>query len=221
MFLGESPLFILDLIGVAVFAISGALAAGRKSLDWFGVMVIAVVTAIGGGTLRDILLDQHPIFWIADPGYLVVICSTALFTLIYIRQPKWHGKVTVTLGPRKITPGKALLIADALGLALFCITGTQIAESHQLHPIIAVVMGTMTGVAGGVIRDVLSNDVPLILQRDIYASAALAGSTVYLIIQFLGGSISLAMGMGMTVVVVLRMMAILWGLRLPVFRLPQ
>jgi uncharacterized membrane protein YeiH len=157
-------LYLLDLLGVAVFAVSGALAAGRKGLDMLGVIVIAVVTAVGGGTLRDLLLDRHPIFWIADPTYLVVISVSALLTLSYVR--------------RRPPPGNSLLIADALGLALFTIMGAQIAEGAGLSPIIIVLMGTMTGVAGGVLRDVLSAEVPFILRRDLYATAAIAGASL-------------------------------------------
>jgi uncharacterized membrane protein YeiH len=198
---------LLDLFGVAIFAISGALAAGRKSLDLLGVVVIAVVTAIGGGTLRDLLLDRHPIFWIADPTYLVVISIAAWLTLGYVRV--------------RPPPRNSLLIADALGLALFTMTGTQIAEAAGLSPIIAVLMGTITGVAGGVIRDVLCAEVPLILRRDIYATASIAGASLYLIVQAIGLGRPAAVSVGITAVTLLRLLAILRGLRLPVFRLPQ
>lgn len=200
-------IYLLDLFGVAVFAISGVLAAGRKSLDLLGVIVIAVITAIGGGTLRDVLLDRHPIFWIADPTYLIVISIAALLTLIYVR-----------LRPR---PGNSLLIADALGLAIFTIIGARIAEAAGLSPIIVVLMGTITGVAGGVLRDVLSAEVPLILRRDIYATAAIAGASLYLIVQEIGLGPSAAAAIGIAAVALLRLLAILRGLRLPVFRLPQ
>jgi len=198
--------YIFDLAGVFVFAISGSLAAGKKGLDLLGVIVIAVVTAIGGGTLRDILLDHHPIFWIKDPGYLVVILLASLFTLFYVRLKK--------------PPLKALLIADALGLAFFTITGTQIAESSNLHPIILVVMGTMTGVVGGVLRDILSAEVPLILRRDIYATAAITGSIIYLVLQSLGVEADIAAMVAIGTIFILRLLAIVWGVRLPVFRLP-
>lgn len=198
--------YLFDLAGVFVFAISGALSAGRKGLDLLGVMVISVVTAIGGGTLRDILLGRHPIFWIADPDYLYVIIAAALFTIFYVRMRK--------------PPGNALLIADALGLAFFTLTGTQIAESANLQPIIIVIMGTMTGVAGGVIRDVLSAEVPLILRRDIYATAAISGSLIYLILKYIGVQGDIAFSTGLIIVVILRLLAIIKGLRLPVFKLP-
>src|SRR5688500_6870320 len=127
--------YLLDLVGVGVFAISGALAAGRKSLDLLGVVVIAVVTAIGGGTLRDLLLDRHPIFWIADPLYVVVIACAALATVAWTRRFR--------------PPVNMLVIADALGLALFSVAGAQIAQDAGVSPVIVVIMGTMTGTAGG------------------------------------------------------------------------
>src|SRR5690606_23714104 len=127
--------------------------AGRKSLDLLGVLVISVVTAIGGGTLRDLLLDRHPIFWIDQPIYLIVISVAALLTLAYVRV--------------RPPPGNSLLLADAFGLALFTVTGAQIAEGAGLSPIIIVIMGTMTGVAGGALRDVLCAEVPLIRRRDV------------------------------------------------------
>jgi uncharacterized membrane protein YeiH len=200
--------YVLSLVGVAVFAASGALAAGRKGFDLLGVMVIAGVTAIGGGTIRDVLLDRHPIFWIADPWQLVVILGAALLTLIYVRfrRPPWT----------------ALLIADALGLALFTISGAQVAEQRGLPGIIVVVMGTMTGSAGGVLRDILSGEVPLLLrQGELYATAAIAGVIVYLLAQAGGCAPTLAALLGMSTVAAVRFAAILWKLRLPVFRLPE
>ncbi len=198
---------LLDLVGVAVFAVSGALAAGRKGLDLFGVLVIASLTAVGGGTVRDLLLDRHPIFWIAEPTYLIVIGVAALLTLFYVRI--------------RPPPGNALLLADALGLALFSLSGAQIAEAAGLSPIIAVLMGTITGVAGGVLRDVLCAEIPLILRRDIYATAAIAGISLYLLAELAGVSRPWAFALGMAVVVVLRVSAIVWGLRLPTFKLPE
>ena len=199
--------YLLDLIGVAVFAVSGALAAGRKSLDLLGVLVVAIVTAIGGGTVRDLLLDRHPIFWIADPTYLVVITIAAALTVVYVRL--------------RAPPGNSLLIADALGLALFTITGARIAEAAGHPALIVVLMGTITGAAGGVLRDVLTAEVPLILRRDIYATAAVAGASLYLVAQALGVPGPVAGIIGMATVAVLRVLAIVFGLRLPVFELPQ
>ncbi len=200
-------LYVLDLIGVAVFAISGALAAGRQSLDLLGVLVIASVTAIGGGTLRDLLLNRHPIFWIRNPVYLVVIWAAALLTVFY-----------VGLYP---PPDNALRLADAAGLALFAMSGAQIAEAAGLSPIIVVLMGTMTGVAGGVLRDILTAQIPLILRGEIYATAAIVGIALYLVLQALGVNRAWAFGTGLIAVVALRLLSIVWGLSLPVFRVPR
>lgn len=200
--------YLLSLLGVGVFAVSGALAAGRKSLDLLGVVVIAVVTAIGGGTVRDLLLDRHPIFWIQETEYLVVILAAALFTLVYVRFRE--------------PPERALLIADALGLALFTISGTQLAEAAGLSGMIAVIMGVITGVAGGIVRDVLTAEIPLILRRgNLYATAAIAGATVYLILKAVDVPRPVPSLTGMSVVVLLRFAAILWDLQLPVFTVPD
>ena len=121
----------------------------------------------------------------------------------------------------KIPPRRALLIADALGLAFFTIAGTQIAEGANLSPFISVIMGAITGVAGGVFRDILSAEVPLILRRDIYATAAFCGSIIYLLLEsFIDNSIFPVI-ISITTIVVLRLLAIVWGLRLPVFKLPK
>jgi uncharacterized membrane protein YeiH len=201
-------LYLLDLIGVAVFAVSGALVAGRKHFDLLGVAVIATVTAIGGGTIRDVLLDRHPVFWIRDPTYLLVILLAAALTILYARLRK--------------PPGISLLIADALGLALFTISGAQVAEERNLPGIIVVLMGTITGTAGGLLRDVLSAEVPLLLrQADLYATAAIAGATAYLMVQAAGLETAPAALVGMVTIVGLRLAAILWRLRLPVFRVPE
>jgi len=199
--------YVLNLLGVAVFAISGALAAGRKGMDFLGVIVIAAITAVGGGTLRDLLLNRHPIFWISDPTYLYAIAGAALFTLCYVRV--------------KSPPENALLWADAMGLALFTISGTRIGETAGLSPIILVLMGTMTGVAGGVMRDILCVEIPLILRRDLYATAAIAGSSMYLLLKTAGCPLPWAVGLGMATVFGIRLLGMLTGMQLPIFRLPN
>jgi uncharacterized membrane protein YeiH len=202
-----SLLFVLNLLGAAVFAVSGVLAAGRKSLDLLGVVVIAIVTAIGGGTIRDLLLDRHPIFWLREPEHLLVIVSAAFLTLGYLRFRR--------------PPERSLLIADALGLALFTIGGTQVAVAAELPAIIAVIMGVITGVAGGVVRDILTAEIPLILRRGhLYATASITGATLYLLLVSAGVPRPLPALIGMVSVVLLRFASILWGLQLPVFALP-
>jgi uncharacterized membrane protein YeiH len=200
--------YVLDLLGVGVFAISGVLAAGRKNLDVLGVAVIAVVTAIGGGTLRDVLLDRHPIFWIADSAYLWVILAASGITLGYLRF--W------------IASRRALLVADALGLAFFTISGVQITQQAGHSDPIALLMGTITGVAGGVLRDVLTAEIPLIFRPGrLYATAALAGAGLYLLLEGRGVSMEAAGLAGMGATAGLRLAAIFWRLELPAVRLPD
>jgi uncharacterized membrane protein YeiH len=199
---------IIDLLGVGVFAVSGVLSAGRKSLDWLGVAVIAIVTAIGGGTLRDLLLDRHPIFWIADPSYLLVILGATLLTLVYVRF--------------RVPGRRALLVADAFGLAFFTISGTQIAQQAGLSGVPAVLMGTITGVAGGMLRDVLCAEIPLILRRgQLYASSAIIGATLYLLLERSGAHRDAAALAGMAVIALVRFAAIAWRLELPVLSLEE
>lgn len=196
--------YILDLFGVAVFAISGALVAGSKRLDLLGVVAIAAVTAIGGGTLRDVLLDRHPVFWISDPIYLYVILGAAAGAILYTRRFR--------------PPERLLLVADSFGLALFTISGAQVAEASGLSGIAVVLMGTLTGVAGGAIRDVLTAEIPMILRRgQIYATAAIAGAAFYLVLQRAGVDRTAAALLGMSAVGAIRFIAIVWKITLPVF----
>jgi uncharacterized membrane protein YeiH len=198
---------LFSMLGVAVFAASGALAAGRKNFDLLGVVTIALVTAVGGGTLRDLLLDRHPIFWVKDPSHLTAILAGAALTLAYVRFRR--------------PPLAALAVADALGLALFTISGARVAEEKGLPGLTVVVMGAVTGSAGGVLRDVLSGEVPLLFrQTDLYATAAIAGAALYLVVQNVGVGPEPASYLGMAAVAGLRFAAIRWRLRLPVFRVP-
>lgn len=198
---------ILDLAGVGVFAVSGALAAGRKSLDLLGVVVIALVTSIGGGTLRDMLLNRTP-FWLHDPLFISVIVGAALATVLIARF--------VT------PPEKALQLADALGLALFGISGAQIAEQAGLPGATIVVMATVTAVFGGVLRDVLCAEIPMILRKgNIYATAVIAGATLYVLLQSGGMVRETAALIGMAAIAALRIAAIYFNLTLPVFNLRE
>lgn len=199
-------LYLLDLAGVLVFAISGALAAGRKNLDWFGVIAIATVTAIGGGTIRDVLLDRHPIFWISDPTYLGVTSLSAL------------GVIALTRQGRRPIHDRALQIADALGLAFFAVGGTQIALSLGYDYGTVIVMAALTGTAGGVVRDLLLNEIPHILRRDIYATAAIAGASLYDLLHWLHVGRNISTVAAMALIVGLRLAAIYGKLNLPRYR---
>jgi uncharacterized membrane protein YeiH len=193
---------LADYAGVAVFAVSGALAAARRGLDLLGVIVIAMVTAIGGGTVRDVLLDRQ-VFWIAHSTHLWVILAAALGTIAWTR--------------RFTPPERALVVADALGLAFFTISGARIAEGLEHSGIVVVLMGTLTGVAGGVARDVLSAEIPLIFRKgQIYATAAIAGATLYLVLKaWLPVEVAALAGMGC--IAAIRFAAIAFNLQLPVY----
>ena len=201
--LPDMALYLLDLFGIAVFAVSGALTAGRKGMDLFGAAVVAVVTAIGGGTVRDVLLDNHPVFWIEDPLYLAVILGATGATLLYARANE--------------PPRISLLVADAFGLAVFTFIGARTAFEAGVPVPIVVLMGAITGAAGGVMRDVLCAEVPLILRRDVYATAAIAGATVFVLLTRLAFSDPLVAVLSVSTVFLLRLTAIRLDLHLPRF----
>lgn len=195
--------YLLDLAGVAVFAASGVMAARDRGLDLFGVLAVATLTAIGGGTLRDVLLNRHPIFWVTDPWYLVVILIAAMLTVLYARG--------------RSAPSPILLWADALGLAFFTLSGARLANVAGHPALVVVVMGTMTGVTGGMLRDVVTAHVPLIMKREVYATAAIVGASIYLVLLWAGAPEAAAFGGGAFVVAALRLGAIRYGLHLPSF----
>jgi uncharacterized membrane protein YeiH len=195
-------LHYLDLLGTVVFAITGLLAASRKQLDLFGAIVIAMVTAIGGGTLRDIILDQ-PVFWVSQPIYIYVIVVSALFMFFYARF--------------RPAPMRLLLLLDALGLAVFTVIGAQKAMALGLSDPIIIMTGIMTGVAGGVIRDVLVGEVPLILRKEIYATASFLGASVFVLLNDYLHQGEWAIVIAVLVVFGLRLMAIIGNYSLPVF----
>ena len=192
--------YLLDLAGVSVCAVTGCLAAARKQLDLFGAVVFAVLTGVGGGTLRDLLLDV-PVFWIQKPIYVIAAATSGLITFIWMRYQR--------------VPHGTLRIADALALGFFTVLGTEKALSFEAHPAIAIVMGLLTGVAGGAIRDLLAAETPMILGREIYATASLLGGTLLVGLQFLGVSADLAWIPAFLATVGLRLAAIRWDLRLP------
>lgn len=178
-----SLVFTLEMLGTAAFAISGALAASRKRMDIFGFCVLALMPAVGGGTIRDIIIDRVPVFWVSDNRYIAIAVIAALVVFF---AP--HRKP----GSRR----QLLIWADALGLALFAALGTEVCLQHNTGPLVAVMLGVTTAVTGGMIRDVICNEVPLILSREIYATAAFAASLAYVLADSLalGGNVSLAAG---------------------------
>ena len=196
-------LYWFDLAGVAVFAASGALVASRKQMDLVGFGLIATVTGIGGGTLRDLLLDR-PVFWIQQPVY-VVLC-VALATALFFVAPYIQRRYPV------------LLWADALGLALFAMLGADIALDQGAGAVAAAVMGVMTATFGGLIRDVLCNEIPLILRREIYATAAAFGATVFILLTWLDLPSPVAEFGSIAAGFSLRALGLIQGWSLPVYK---
>ncbi|MBU1620732.1 MAG: trimeric intracellular cation channel family protein [Gammaproteobacteria bacterium] len=192
-----------DLLGIAVFAISGTLAAWRKQMDGFGVIVLATVTAIGGGTLRDLILDS-PVIWLTNNSYFLAIFAAAILTILLVRN-------------RLVIPNNTLQIADAIGLAFFVIMGTQKALDHGTSDFVAIMLGTMSGVCGGMIRDVLCREIPMVFRGELYAITCIFGGLVYVQLLGFGMAQMPAMLAGMVALLALRLAAIRWHLTIPVF----
>ncbi len=194
-------IYVFDIIGTFAFAISGALVASKKDFDLFGVVIIAFVTAVGGGMTRDVLINAHPINWIGDLNYIWTILAAVVFTFLF---------------KSKIAPlSKTMFLFDTIGIGVFTLLGTQKGLSYNLHPFIAVVMGMVSSVIGGVIRDVLTNEVPLIFKKEIYASACLAGGTMYLVTNHFELAENLQYIATIVTVIVIRLLAVKFHLRLP------
>lgn len=195
---------LLGLFGIAVFAVSGALDAARKEMDVLGFMLIGTVTGLGGGTIRDVLLGNVPVYWIMDATYVGLCMFMSLLT--YFIAPKLESRA------------KALIWMDALGLALFCVTGTQIAASIGAPPLICVCMGVVTASFGGIIRDVLCGYDLVLGNRELYVTTAVAGGSIYWILHWVGMLESIAMLGGFLAAFCLRSAAIIWGFSLPSYR---
>lgn len=190
----------LDLFGVFVFAVSGALAADRKGMDLFGVCMIALMPAIGGGTVRDLILDA-PVFWVQEPLPVLVALGA--------------GVATFLLAPRLTSRLRLLVWADAFGLSLFAVLGAQKALALTGSPLIAIMMGVTTGVVGGMIRDVVCNELPLVLSREIYATAAFAGAGAYCLLAWLDVPAAPSLWASIAVAFAVRAAGLIWGLTLP------
>jgi uncharacterized membrane protein YeiH len=198
-------IFSLQMAATMVCAVGGALAAGRKRLDMVGVVFVSFVAAVGGGSLRDLLLDRNPVFWLAQPSYLTVSLAAGALTWIYICR--WRA------------PVRFLSFVDAFGLALFTISGIQIAQEMGQSVPICLVMGVITGVAGGLFRDLLCGEIPSIFKSgELYASAALLGGVAFFLVERLGADPRLSALVGAGTVVGLRLAALQLGWRLPVLK---
>ncbi len=196
-----SVIYFLDLFGTFVFAVSGAILAMRKKMDIFGVIVVGFVTAVGGGTFRDLLLGKTPVFWLHDKYYFIVILCGTVATFLF----------SATI----LKVENMLRIADAIGLGTFTIIGIEVGLNSNLSPLFAVMMGIITASFGGAVRDVVCQEIPLILSREIYATACLIGGMIYFFLKWLGLNHSLTISVSVFIIITVRMISIRLNWSLP------
>lgn len=202
----ELSLFnMLDLLGTVAFAISGALAAMNRKLDLFGIFIIAFVTSIGGGTLRDILIGQTPVMWMENTIYIYFIGAVTVLAIIF-RNKIYYLK-------------KSLFLFDTIGLGVFTITGVETGIQNNLDPIICIALGTMTGTFGGVIRDILVVEIPVIFRKEIYATASITGGLTFILLYNLGVNTDLIYIVTSLIIITIRLIVVKYHISLPSFHL--
>ena len=191
----------LDILGTMAFAISGVLVAMNKRMDAFGVFIIAFVTAVGGGTLRDVLIGSTPVFWMRDMGFMTVIAATTVFAIVFRNKLK-HLR-------------RSLFLFDTIGIGLYTVIGIEKGLNADLHPTICITLGTLSACFGGVIRDILCNDIPVIFKKEIYATACIIGGIVYFILREFTGDVNLIFLIAGAVVIAVRLLAVIFKISLP------
>ncbi|MEX0996713.1 MAG: trimeric intracellular cation channel family protein [Flavobacteriaceae bacterium] len=191
---------IIDILGTVAFAISGVLTAMHKRLDLFGIFIIAFVTSVGGGTLRDVLLDVN-IVWMHTMTYVYVIFFSAVFAIIFREKLNYFRKT--------------LFLFDTIGIALFTMVGIEKGVQMDLHPIICIFLGTMSACFGGVIRDILCNEIPIIFRKEIYATACILGGVFYFLLSFTTLDTNWIVIISGSVVITVRLLAVKFKLSLP------
>lgn len=190
-----------SIVGAFAFAISGALTAMHKKLDPFGVLIIGFATAVGGGTIRDVLVSTDSAFWIVEPKYMYVIIGGSVFAIIF---RKWLGHLR-----------KTLMLFDTIGLALFTVIGIQVGIQHEFDIIVCLALGTITGAFGGVLRDILVNDVPVIFQKEIYATISLLGGALYMVLNHFNVNLIALQLIPMLFIIILRLLVVSFRLSFP------
>lgn len=191
---------LIDILGTLAFAISGVLTAMHKRLDFFGILIIAFVTALGGGTLRDILLDVK-IVWMQNITYVYLILMASFFAIIFRKKLNYLRKT--------------LFLFDTIGIALFTMVGIEKGIQLGLHPIICISLGTISACFGGVIRDILCNEIPIIFRKEIYATACILGGVFYFLLKLTVLDINWVVVISGSVVVIVRLLAVKYKLALP------
>jgi len=191
----------IDILGTVAFAISGVLVAMEKKLDLFGVLIIAFVTAIGGGTLRDLMIGNTPVGWMQDLNYVITIFISVVFAIIFVNKLKYLRK--------------SLFLFDTIGIGLYTMVGIEKGLEAELLPIMCIFLGTMTACFGGVTRDILCNEIPVIFRKEIYATACILGGASYFLFMLFPISDNYAYVAAIFVVIVLRLIAVKFDVRLP------
>ncbi|WP_132053514.1 trimeric intracellular cation channel family protein [Pseudocnuella soli] len=202
-----SLLHVIDILGTFAFAVSGAFSAMERRFDPFGVIIIAFVTAIGGGTMRDLLVGNTPVSWLTNGGTIIVIFTAAVATML--------------LGPQLRRLDPALFLFDALGIGLFTIVGVEVGLRRGFGPTVCLALGTMTACFGGVLRDVMLNKLPLIFHREIYALACITGGALYLLLQRTLIPTDVAKIICIALVIAIRIIAVRFDIALPKFYLKK
>ena len=200
-------MLFIYLVAITAEAMSGALAAGRRNMDAFGVAVIAFVTALGGGTIRDVVLGNYPIGWTQHPAYVYLVLGSGLLTMLI--APYMHHMKRI------------FLMLDALGLIAFSLIGSSIALQLNYPVVVVIMAGMLTGISGGVLRDVLCNQVPIVFRRELYASVSLTVCALYLILRHFGISAGINTAICFLGGFAFRMLAIRFGWKLPTFSYQQ
>ena len=193
--------FVIDILGTIAFAISGVLVAMEKKLDLFGVFIIAFVTAVGGGTLRDMLIGNTPVGWMKDATYVVVILGAVILAILFRNQLRYLRK--------------SLFLFDTIGIGLYTMVGIEKGLNVGLMPIMCIALGTMTASFGGVIRDILCNEIPVIFRKEIYATACILGGASYFLLRILPIENTVAYLGAIGVVIGIRLLAVVFKITLP------
>lgn len=191
----------IDILGTIAFSISGVLVAMEKKLDIFGVYIIAFVTAIGGGTLRDILIGNTPVVWMRDYTYILVVLGAVIFAVLFVKQLKYFRKT--------------LFLFDTIGIGLFTMVGVEKGLATELMPIMCIALGAITACFGGVIRDILCNEIPVIFRREIYATACILGAASYFLFILLPFDSTYAYIGAIVVTIAARLLAVKFKIALP------
>lgn len=192
---------VIDVLGTIAFAVSGVLVAMDKKLDLFGVLIIAFVTALGGGTLRDFLIGNTPVGWMTTPVYLITITATVAGAILFVNQLRYFRK--------------SLFLFDTIGIGLYTMVGVEKGLNAGLSPVMCIILGTITASFGGVIRDILCNEIPVIFRKEVYATICILGGVIYFILIQFPMDTAYAYVAAILSIILMRLLAVRFKISLP------